>query len=106
VRVGQGRLVYTVAMKGRHVLLAALALALWTAFLGFMYQRETALEEERLSDIALSQARALYNQVVDVRDWNASHGGVYVPVTAATPPTPGSMSRSATWSPPTDVGSR
>jgi diguanylate cyclase (GGDEF)-like protein len=75
-------------MKWRHALLATLALSLWTAFLVFMARRETGLAEERLRDIALSQARALYNQVVDVREWNASHGGVYVPVTEATPPNP------------------
>ncbi len=38
-------------------------------------RRETALEENRLQDIALSQARALFNQVVDVRDWNARARG-------------------------------
>jgi diguanylate cyclase (GGDEF)-like protein len=53
-----------------------------------MFQRETALSEDRLKEIALSQARALFNQVVDVRDWNARHGGVYVPVTPETPPNP------------------
>ena len=53
-----------------------------------MFQRETGLDEQRLKDIALSQARALFNQVVDLRDWNARHGGVYVPVTPETQPNP------------------
>jgi diguanylate cyclase (GGDEF)-like protein len=75
-------------MRRNHIALAAILLILWTAFLGFMYRRETALSENRLKDIALSQARALFNQVVDVRDWNARHGGVYVPVTPETPPNP------------------
>ena len=75
-------------MNRRHLVLAAAALALWTAFLVFMAWREISTEEERLRDIALSQARALFNQVVDVREWNASHGGVYVPVSASTPPNP------------------
>jgi hypothetical protein len=75
-------------MRWRHVLYALFALAVWSAFLAFMARRETALEEQRLRDFALGQARALYNQVVDVRDWNASHGGVYVPVTESTPPNP------------------
>ena len=75
-------------MKRSHLALAAVLLILWTVFLVFMFQRETALEEKRLRDIALSQARALFNQVVDVRDWNSRHGGVYVPVTPETPPNP------------------
>jgi diguanylate cyclase (GGDEF)-like protein len=75
-------------MKRSHIALATILLLLWTAFLGYMFKRETALEEQRLRDIALSQARALFNQVVDVRAWNASHGGVYVPVTPETQPNP------------------
>ena len=75
-------------MRRSHIALGATLLVLWTAFLGFMFQRETALSENRLRDIALSQARALFNQVIDVRDWNSRHGGVYVPVTPETPPNP------------------
>jgi diguanylate cyclase (GGDEF)-like protein len=75
-------------MKRRQYALAAALLAAWTLFVGFMYQRESALDEQRILGIALSQARALFSQVVDVRDWNSRHGGVYVPVTAATPPNP------------------
>jgi diguanylate cyclase (GGDEF)-like protein len=75
-------------MRRGHIVLATLLLILWTAFLGYMAERETALAEGRLRDIALSQARALFNQVVDVRDWNSRHGGVYVPVTPETQPNP------------------
>jgi len=75
-------------MKRLHYALAAGLLAGWTLFVGFMFQRESALDEERILGIALSQARALFNQVVDVRDWNALHGGVYVPISAGTPPNP------------------
>jgi len=75
-------------MRRSHIALATIILLLWTIFLGYMFQRETALSEKRLEEIALSQARALFNQVVDVRDWNARHGGVYVPVTPETPPNP------------------
>jgi len=66
---------YTAAMQRTHIALATILLILWTAFLGYMYQRETALAENRLKDLALGQARALFNQVVDVREWNARHGG-------------------------------
>lgn len=79
---------YTASMRRSHIVLATAILILWTALLGFIFRRETALDESRLREIALSQARALFSQVVDVRDWNARHGGVYVPVTAETPPNP------------------
>jgi len=75
-------------MKRTHIALATVVVILWTTFLGSMFQRETALEENRLRDIALGQARALFRQVIDVRDWNSRHGGVYVPVTPETPPNP------------------
>lgn len=75
-------------MRRSHITLAAILLVLWSVLLGYMFRRETALEENRLKDIALSQARTLFNQVVDLRDWNARHGGVYVPVTPETPPNP------------------
>ncbi len=81
-------LFYTDAMKRAHIAVATILLLLWTAFLGFMFQRETALEEQRIRDIALGQTRALFNQVADMRAWNASHGGVYVPITERTPSNP------------------
>jgi len=75
-------------MKRLHVVAALALLALWTAFLALMFRLETAQDEERLHAIALSQARTLFNQVVDTREWNTAHGGVYVPATEATPPNP------------------
>jgi len=75
-------------MKRTHIALAAALFLCWTLFVGFMFHRESTLDEERIVGIALSQARALFNQVVDVRDWNALHGGVYVPITEKTQPNP------------------
>lgn len=37
-------------------------------------------------DMALARARMLFTVVETTRLWNASHGGVYAPVTEATPP--------------------
>jgi hypothetical protein len=34
------------------------------------------------------QARAFFQEIVTTRFWNASHGGVYVPITPHTPPNP------------------
>ncbi len=38
--------------------------------------------------LAASTGRALFHTIVATRSWNASHGGVYVPVTEATQPNP------------------
>lgn len=75
-------------MRRSQLTVALLALLLWTAFLAFMFQRELRLDEERIRGIALSQSRTLFDQVVDMRSWNSSHGGVYVEVTERSPPNP------------------
>ena len=38
--------------------------------------------------MARSEARIAYNKDLVYRRWNASHGGVYVPVSDQTPPNP------------------
>jgi diguanylate cyclase (GGDEF)-like protein len=75
-------------MRRLHVALAAVLLLVWTTFLGSMFQREAALEDDRIRGIAVGQARALSQQLADMRAWNDAHGGVYVPVTPTTPPNP------------------
>jgi len=42
----------------------------------------------RAEDVARVQARVAFEKDVLYRRWNASHGGVYVPVTDRTPPNP------------------
>ena len=39
-------------------------------------------------DLAFQNARSFFNQIVFTRDWNAEHGGVYVPITENTLPNP------------------
>ena len=39
-------------------------------------------------EIALHQARSFFREIVATRYWNATHGGVYVPVTPETQPNP------------------
>ena len=43
---------------------------------------------EHASDVARSTARAFFEEVQTSRQWNAEHGGVYVPVTERTQPNP------------------
>jgi len=60
--------------------------ALWLCLLGALgYGLEmSSRRDEKLH--ALSIARAFFQQVVISRLWNASHGGVYVPITKDTQP--------------------
>lgn len=41
-----------------------------------------------VESLALERGRVLFSLIELTRDWNAQHGGVYVPVTAATQPNP------------------
>lgn len=45
------------------------------------------VRQERMQ-LALQTARAFFSQVALTREWNAQHGGVYVPVTEQTSPNP------------------
>ncbi|MDD2663012.1 MAG: DUF3365 domain-containing protein [Dechloromonas sp.] len=65
-----------------------LPLALWTAATGlYLYIHIGQIREQTL-EVALQGARNMFRMVVLTRNWNASHGGVYVPVTPATQPNP------------------
>jgi len=61
-------------------------MAVWTFLLGglaFLFELHVRREEYQR---ALLTARAIFQQVVIERKWNAFHGGVYVPVTSQVPP--------------------
>ncbi len=66
----------------------ALIAFFWTAtmiFFGFGANRWVKDDTLRLT---LTQARSFFRLIVDTRSWNASHGGLYAPVTPDTPPNP------------------
>lgn len=65
---------------------------IWCLLMLVLYQRGSMDKDARTHDLALAQARALYMQILDVRAWNAAHGGVYVPESAYGGPNP--------WLPP------
>ncbi len=46
------------------------------------------LAQYHAESIALEQARAMFEQIVLTRNWNAQHGGVYVPISETTQPNP------------------
>jgi diguanylate cyclase (GGDEF)-like protein len=65
-----------------------LVVMFWTIAVGFFLRHASESVERNVHEIALVQARAFFQQVLDVRSWNASHGGVYVEVTDDTQPNP------------------
>jgi len=59
-----------------------LTLTFWLLIVGisFLWSMDVARKEQR--HITLQTARTFLTQVILTREWNADHGGVYVPVTA------------------------
>lgn len=56
--------------------------------LGISLSTEIKRTQEQYQRLALSTSESYFNIIVLVRDWNTSHGGVYVPITAGTQPNP------------------
>ena len=75
-------------MKGKKGHLIPIMMAVWicitSAFL-FWMDMDTRREEKLL---AQGTANAFFQQILLTRLWNASHGGVYVPITPETQPNP------------------
>jgi len=61
---------------------------IWLAVVGisFSWSYSEARQEQRR--VSFKTARSFFEQVLITREWNARHGGVYVPVTEATQPNP------------------
>ncbi|MCX5876346.1 MAG: DUF3365 domain-containing protein [Deltaproteobacteria bacterium] len=66
----------------RTLIIMAVWICILAAFLSWV-EVDTRHDEKQL---AQSAANAFFQQVVISRKWNASHGGVYVPITSETPP--------------------
>ena len=60
----------------------------WSLLIGVVYVKNIDRERDYTEGINLQTARAAFQQVITFRLWNATHGGVYVPVTPDTPPNP------------------
>lgn len=61
---------------------------LWTLFIGFSCFWDVRSAKNALNTIATAEARTAIERDILFRRWGSSHGGVYVPVTGATPPNP------------------
>jgi len=64
------------------------AAAFWTAVIGSSLGWNIHLVGHTVERMAAVEARASFEKDLVYRRWNASHGGVYVPVTPETPPNP------------------
>lgn len=65
-----------------------LVLLIWAAVVGSAYAVHARNMRDQSITIALEGARNMFHMVVLTRSWNASHGGVYVPITPETQPNP------------------
>jgi PAS domain S-box-containing protein len=69
----------------KYVLAVAAA---WTLTIGGSFLWNLSQERDLMLEVARVQARATHAKDVLYRRWSSEHGGVYVPVTEATPPNP------------------
>jgi diguanylate cyclase (GGDEF)-like protein/hemerythrin-like metal-binding protein/PAS domain S-box-containing protein len=75
-------------MKGGKRNLILIMMAVWVCITGvFLYLMEIDTQQNEKA-LAQSTANAFFQQVVTTRQWNASHSGVYVPITPETQPNP------------------
>jgi len=72
----------------KRLLITSAVAVIWTVSIFFIFGKAVRINEHDTRQIALAQANAMFQQVVDARSWNASHGGVYVKVDEDTQPNP------------------
>jgi Protein of unknown function (DUF3365) len=63
-----------------------IAILFWLLIVSAAFWKNYADETKAHEDLAYQTARAFFNQIIIDREWNARHGGVYVPVTSETQP--------------------
>lgn len=72
----------------RRWLLPVLASAAWLALTFCLYRHAVQGEQAHLLELCHTRLAATAHQLMDARDWNAGHGGVYVPLSAYGEPNP------------------
>lgn len=63
-------------------------IVLWTALVGMLFLFDSVSIKKEFSDLARLETIASFNKDIVYRRWATIHGGVYVPITARTPPNP------------------
>ena len=71
----------------RHRFPALLAL-LWAALCVAVFFWIARNEQRHTIELVAHQGRAVFNQIVVTRAWNAAHGGIYAPADRRNPPNP------------------
>ncbi|UCD31566.1 MAG: hypothetical protein JSV38_12345 [Desulfobacterales bacterium] len=75
-------------MKGnqRSLLFPVVVFAVicWTVIMAGLYIWGIHNESNQTYELSKQQARSFFQNIVTARHWNATHGGVYVPITAIT----------------------
>lgn len=74
--------------EDRALRYALLAVAGWTVLTGIAIFAELGRGRATIREAALREAEAAFQYLRIARRWNASHGGVFVPVTATLRPSP------------------
>lgn len=72
----------------RRWLLPVLASTAWLALTFCLYRHAVQGEQAHLLELCHTRLAATAHQLMDARDWNAGHGGVYVPLSAYGEPNP------------------
>ncbi len=65
-----------------------LLMVVWSGVLSISLLSNLAQKQQGFSDSLLSEAKVLYSTDIEFRNWIIGHGGVYVPITEETPPSP------------------
>ncbi|MBF0551931.1 MAG: DUF3365 domain-containing protein, partial [Deltaproteobacteria bacterium] len=60
----------------------------WTLAVGFLFGWNVKQVTNQTVQLGEQEAQAFFELIAAARSWNAGHSGVYVPVTADTPPNP------------------
>lgn len=61
---------------------------LWLILNSFSLYLQTWQAHDFANELSFKQGKKFFDQIVSMRNWNAIHGGVYVPVTETTQPNP------------------
>ena len=72
----------------RRWLLPVLASVAWLVLTFCLYRHAVQGEQAHLLELCHTRLAATAHQLMDARDWNAGHGGVYVPLSAYGEPNP------------------
>jgi len=80
-----GRTIPRVVRERRWWLLLLVA---WGVGIGFSLHSHIEQASQQANDVAIEGARNMFRMILLTRNWNSSHGGVYVPVTPLTQPNP------------------